>query len=378
MWKRDNEGDEESAGIAIERQTESTMQAVPGSDMTVGGGAVGMMIGYARELAREPAKMIARATHIGALLGKKGFYRFPMGGKPVEGASIKLAQALVQEWGGVAYQVRVLHVEHIAGGGRRIHLRASVIDLKTLVAAEIDQVATTLAPPGKFALDVEQAERWHSMQTQSAASKVVRNAILRVLPSWLVDAGLRAAIDADAKAALVGKPLPEARAEAVEVFDSSFGITKAELEQYFGLVVELWAVPQISDLMSLSHDFGDGRTTVAAWRSALAATTEKASGGKNAIGIKTSPPATAAAAAKPGTAKSNDAHDAKALEAAKEAGAAVQLLDGTWQIAASKEEAATLREQIAFEKSQDKGRAKVTSSAKQAPMTFTVRGDDRK
>lgn len=244
-----------------------------------------LMVQAAQRITRDVPSLLAQAKQIGGLLGSGGFYRFPAGDGTVEGASIDLAQALAQAWGGIAYQVRILHVETLSTGGRKVHLRATVTDLKTLVAAEVDQVVSTSAPPGKFARKPDQAERWHTMQTQSAASKIVRNAILRVLPAWYVDAALTAARDADARSATAGKSLPEARATALAYLKTQ-GLTQAELEAYTTQPIDLWAAPQLAQLRDLSADLKAARVSVEQVRASLKEEpAPKATTGRAALGI---------------------------------------------------------------------------------------------
>lgn len=259
---------------------------------------LGAMMGYAQALVRDPAKLIARARQVGGLLAKKGFYQFGFGGKQVSGASVVLAQALAQEWGGVTTQVKILRTEHLSGGGRRIHFRATTTDMKMLVAAQIEAEATTVAPPGRFAEDPEQSERWHSMQTQKASSTIVRNAILDILPAWYVDAGKNAAIAAEEEQATGGKPLPEARIGALTAL-GAIGITQAEAEAYVGEPLDLWAAPQLSLLRDLYGNISKARMSVEQFRARAkpSTTSEPAAvsvGNKASLGIKPKPAPTPA------------------------------------------------------------------------------------
>ena len=158
------------------------------------------------------------------------------------------------------------------------------------MAAEVDQVVSTSAPPGKFAKNPEQAERWHTMQTQSAASKIVRNAILRVLPSWYVDAAFVAATRVDAESATGGKSLPDARRDAAQFMATSFSLSRAELEAFVGQPVDLWAAPQLGQIRDLASDLKHARTSVEQVRLTLAgeAVPTKPTG-KSALGLAGAP-----------------------------------------------------------------------------------------
>jgi hypothetical protein len=248
-------------------------------------GLLGMLVNAAQSLNRDQGKMIARAKQIGGLLGSDGFYRFPVGNSQVQGASINMAQALAQEWGAILYKVKIEHIEQIGGGGQRVHLRASVADMKSLVCAEVDQVVSTTAPPGKFEKNVEQRERWHSMQIQSASSKIVRNAILRILPAWYVEPAFEAAVAADGTAALAGKSLPEARKGSAAAL-KNLGCSLEELEAYLGQPFDMWAVPQIGALRELYKVINSGAQSIESWRAGLSAKGDvKEAPRKSALGL---------------------------------------------------------------------------------------------
>lgn len=283
MWDIDTANE---AGAALDAQFADQPLARMGATTSPSdGGPLALMVQAAQQLQREPAKMIASAKQIGGLLGKSGFYSFPAGGSTVEGPSIDMAQALAQQWGGIAYQVRIVEAQPLASGGQRVHLRASVADMRSLVCAEVDQVVTTAPAPGKFAQKIDQRERWNGMQVQSAASKIVRNAILRVLPAWYVEPAFAAAQAVDAGKALGGKSLPDARAAAADALQR-LGAAVPELEQYLGQPMDLWAVPQLSALRELYGQLRDHAVSLEAWRAGLQ---DRAAGSvtpmRNALGL---------------------------------------------------------------------------------------------
>ncbi len=304
--------EEASSFATLEAGARAVMAPAPDdSDM------LSRMVQAARSIQRDRGQMIASAKQIGGLLGADGFYRFPMGGTSIEGPSIDMAEALAQEWGGIVYQVRIMHASPLASGGMRIHLRASVFDLRSIVGDEVEEVVATAPPPAKFAKKDDQRERWHTMQTRSAASKVMRNAILRVLPSWYVEPALRAAMEVVSQK-VIGKysSLPEAREAACEALTKR-GCTIGELEFYIGQPKDLWAVPQLTTLLDLHTDLRSGRTSIEAWRTDLqmradAAAVPEQGPRKSALGLPAS--------------NGNGIHDA-ALKAAVNAGAEKQKVE---------------------------------------------------
>ena len=281
MWSETGLTAAPDNGIVVERESARSvaMQAPDGDS------GLALMIHHAQNISRDPKRLVTEAKQIGGLLAGDAFYRFPTGGAQVQGASIGLAEALAQAWKGISYSVNILHAEHLASGGRRIHLRARVIDLHSLVISEVDQVVTTSAPPGKFAAKEDQAERWHSMQTQAATSKIVRNVILRVIPDWFVAAGLQAAYAQDAQNATAGKSLPEARANAIDVLGKK-NMTREEMEKYTNMPVDMWAVPQLAMLGELNRDLTRGTVSIEQVRANFVAATPTAdANSKSALGL---------------------------------------------------------------------------------------------
>lgn len=281
MWDENNEN-------AIV-ETDPTVQTVPANLAALNrkgdDSPLALMIEHAKEIDRAPKRLIERAKQVGGLLAGDGFYRFPAGGATVQGASIDLAEALAQEWGAIAYEVQILSTENLGTGGRKVHFRARVTDFRTLVMASVDGVVSTAAPPGGFAKKDEQRERWHSMQVQSAASKIARNAILRVLPNWYVKPALDAAMDADAQSATRGKSLPEARKGALDHL-SGLGLTQHELETYTSQPIDMWAAPQLAALRDLAGELRDKRVSVEQVRASLAETTPaEITTGKSTLGL---------------------------------------------------------------------------------------------
>lgn len=213
---------------------------------------------------RDLRALAAEARRIGDLLGQRAFYAWRAGGSDVSGASIGLAYSLSQVWG--RNRTSVILVEE---SGNRVNLRGRYVDLLTVSVTERDYLAHLSPPPGKFANNRDQSERWRVMQLQSAASKAVRGAILGGLPAWFVEVALQAARGRVAYLATNGKPLPEARSLAIAYLEG-FGLSREDLVAFVGAPVELWAVAELSDLRDLGARLKDGTDSVESVRAALA------------------------------------------------------------------------------------------------------------
>lgn len=187
---------------------------------------------------RDVPALIAAAEAIGTRMGADGFYSFPVstkdGPKTVEGPSIDLVEALREPWGHTAVMCRIAAIS-----GNKVLLEAEVFDGKSGNLTERPNMFTLSSPPGKFANNAEQANRWLAMQFQSAVSKSVRGALEHALPAWYVNAAFVAAKRADEKKWTTGPALEDAIKRSVDAF-AERGITIEELAEYLGVERQHW------------------------------------------------------------------------------------------------------------------------------------------
>lgn len=230
---------------------------------------LGPLARIAREAGpRNTGSMVAEAKRIGLQMGRGSFYSFPAGGSKIEGATIGLAYALLALWGRSV--ARVLVVDQV---GNRVTLRGQAIDLLNVVIIERDYTFTMAPPPAKFAQKLDQADRWNTMQMQSAASKAVRGVILSLLPEWLVDAAVDAAQNA-ASASVLRKAdgsmgtVAECRDWLVGVLAAA-GLTNAEIEALAGHPFALWTVAELDAMMRIRNEVARGERTVETLRAGI-------------------------------------------------------------------------------------------------------------
>lgn len=206
--------------------------------------------------------LIERAIWVGRMMGQAGYYSFPVGGKRAEGLTIKMAEALRDQWGSTALDCWVEKVE-----GSTVFLQAQMTDFLSCNVTSRPYVATLSAPPGKFARDEEQSNRWRVMQLQNAVSKAVRGAIDHALPKWFTapafGAAKGAALSGILKDPKTGKDITieQARDAAVGAF-ASLKVSKEEVEALVGRTQALWVD---LDILMLRETYGaikQGEATV--------------------------------------------------------------------------------------------------------------------
>jgi hypothetical protein len=209
---------------------------------------------------RDLARLEKRARTTGARLGARAFYSWRQGGQLIEGLTVQAAYALLADYGCAACRVAIVERQ-----GQRVQLRAAAIDLINFVFVERDALFTLRPAPGKYADKPEEAARWEAMQEQSAASKAVRGAILRMVPDWMGQACMEAARTAASGRVLKeGQTVAQAAAEAVKNFGGRYHVTVEQMEAYLELPVKLWTVRELEDLLSVWRSLHQGEATVAA------------------------------------------------------------------------------------------------------------------
>lgn len=237
----------------------------------------------ARMQRADEAALQKAAVRVGALLGEDGFYRFPAGGSTIEGPNVRLAKALANRWGAVAFGVEVDRIE-----GNRVFLTATCVDLLTLVVVKRGHTQELAPAPAKFANKADQRARWEAMQVQSAASKTLRGAILDCLPAWFVGPAFESAKAESRKQVLKeGQTIESARDDVVRAF-AAWKVTRAELEAVLEVVIVEWSTQQIVELRELYRSIKNNETTVDEVFQEVrsrAPATEGASVGKAALGL---------------------------------------------------------------------------------------------
>lgn len=202
------------------------------------------------------SRVVEEARRVGKSLASDAYYRFPMGGGTIEGPSIRLMEQLKSAWGYVWTETVVTDIRD-----GHAYIRAMAVDLITC-NPHTEGVVYALSEAKKgFAKNEEQRARWESMQTRSAASKALRGALLRIIPTVVVREAMRAATEA--KEPPRGHSLSEVLDVLVATFaKSKAGVTLAELEHVVSVPRARWTVAEWRVLDDLLRALMEGHTTV--------------------------------------------------------------------------------------------------------------------
>lgn len=188
----------------------------------------------------------------------KATYNFPRGGKTVNGPSVDCARELARVWGNVRYGLRI-----VAQDLESIHIRAYALDLEnnTYVEAE-DNFSKLIQRRDKVSGEtrwIQPDERDLRELVNRRGAIAIRNCVLQVLPSDLVEDALKAAkvtLQKDAANSLE-KSKDETIKSLVVAFDR-IGVSVVMLEQFLGHKLDIITAEQVTDLRCIYQSIVEG------------------------------------------------------------------------------------------------------------------------
>jgi hypothetical protein len=204
-----------------------------------------------REISRVTANVLEEAQ----LAGSAFYYRWEVfdrqkGRKvPIEGPSIDLAMCIARNYGNCAIEVESTETP------THYMMRGIIIDLETgFTCPRLFRQRKSQNLGCKMDTD-----RQEDIVFQIGQSKAIRNAIIKAMPSWLIDK----AIDT-AKQSELSSIKPEnihiARAKVMNFF-SGYGIIQDRIEAKTGKRMDLWTAQDIVDLRGSATALKEGRVS---------------------------------------------------------------------------------------------------------------------
>jgi hypothetical protein len=186
-------------------------------------------------------------------------YRYPRGGSNVTGPSVYLAREAARVWGNIRYGYDILTDE---ADTRTI--RGWAWDLETNTKTQADSSFKKLVQrkqrSGKTEW-VEADERDLRELTNRQAAFLVRNCILQLIPSDLIDDALNKAAET-LENGVTDDNIVEQRKKIIEGF-SSVGVSVAMLETYLKHGISACSPAEIVDLRGIFKSIKDGQS---AWK----------------------------------------------------------------------------------------------------------------
>lgn len=187
-----------------------------------------------------------------ATLAEQALYSYPRGGQNVSGPSIRLAEALAQNWGNIDYGVIELDQKN-----NKSEMMAYAWDLET--NTRVTKIFTVEhkrdTKKGSYVLtdsrDIYEA-------TANFGARRMRACILGVIPGDVVDM----AVEECRKTQLSGigkEPINERVGKLLKAFKSEFKVTKEQIEKYTGRNAADFGEEEFIDLKGVYKALKDGQ-----------------------------------------------------------------------------------------------------------------------
>ena len=191
-------------------------------------------------------------------MAESATYNFPRGGKTVEGPSVDCARELARIWGNIRYGLRV-----VTQDADRLHIKAYALDLETNTYVEAeDEFSKLIQRKDKYSGEtrwVQPDERDLRELMNRRGAIAIRNCLLQVLPSDLVEDVLRTAkktMQKDASSALE-KNRDDIVKQVVVAFDRA-GVSVSMLEQHLGHKLDVVTGDEVAALKQILQSIKDG------------------------------------------------------------------------------------------------------------------------
>jgi len=177
-------------------------------------------------------------------LARQAMYEYPRGGQKVTGASIRLAEAIAQNWGNIDFGI----VELEQRNGESI-VEAYAWDLETNTRQTKVFTVPHVRGTKKGNIALTDPRDIYEMVANQGARRL-RACILGVIPGDVVDDALE-----ECEKTIKGqnsKPLKDRIREGVQLFEEKFSVTKEMLEKYIGCKAEAFSE---NDMLRLNKVF---------------------------------------------------------------------------------------------------------------------------
>lgn len=188
-------------------------------------------------------------------LAEKAIYSFPRGGAKVEGPSIRLAEAIAQQWGNIQFGIREL--ENKVGYST---VEAFAWDLETNTRqSRVFQVRHQRMAKGML-VDLTDPRDIYEMAANQGARRV-RACILSIIPGDVVEAAVN-----QCRSTLNDgfKITPENIKSMLDKF-KAYGVTKEQIEKRLGCRADAIQPAQMVTMSNIINSLNDGMSKPLDW-----------------------------------------------------------------------------------------------------------------
>ena len=179
-------------------------------------------------------------------------YSVPRGGKPITGASVNMARILVQCWGNLRVDAKVIDITD-----KHVVSQATCWDIENNVAVKVEVRRSIMTKSGRMNDDMITV-------TGNAGNAIAyRNAVYNVIPKSVIDKVYKSAMGVLTGDISDETKLIKRRNKVIEGLKSAYGVTDEEILYAVGKSkVEYIGADEIVVLIGIGTAIKDGDTTV--------------------------------------------------------------------------------------------------------------------
>lgn len=204
---------------------------------------------------RSISRVTANVLQEAALAGTDFYYRWTITTKSgekrvVQGPSIDLAMCLVRNYGNCVIDVSVDETtSHYVFKGTLIDLESGFTCPRLFRQRKSQTIGS------RFDQD-----RQEDLVFQIGQSKAIRNAVVKAMPSWLINQAIEKAHEAEIRN-IKPENIAAARAKCIHFF-STFGVDVKRLEERIGRKVDDWSNEDIVELREIATALKEGHVNI--------------------------------------------------------------------------------------------------------------------
>lgn len=188
-------------------------------------------------------------------LADAAVYQYSKGGSDVSGPSIRLAEAMAQQWGNISFGIRELEQR-----GGESTVQAFAWDIETNVKREITFQVPHIRYTRNGAKRLEDPRDIYEM-VANQGSRRLRACILAVIPGDVTEA---AVLQCEATMKAKADTSPEAVKKMLDAF-APYGVTKEQIEKRIQRHIDAIQPAQIVALKKIYASLRDGMSVAADW-----------------------------------------------------------------------------------------------------------------
>lgn len=209
---------------------------------------------FPRDSMRAMERIINACTR--PTLAQSALYSYPRGGQEVTGPSIRLAEAMAQEWGNIQFGIRELSAEN---GSSTVEAFAWDMETNTR-QVKVFQVGHQRYSNNKGLVKLTDPRDIYEIIANQGARRL-RACILGVIPGDVTEAAVQ---QCEVTQASTVEVTPETIKKLIEAFDG-YGVSQELIEKKIGRRADAINAPQILNLRKIYQSMKDGMSKPSDW-----------------------------------------------------------------------------------------------------------------